>query len=313
MKNIVIYLYAVLNVLMYCDGHIFMNSPPSRRNKYSEYYVSSGNVDYNIMAPLNTPGYKFPCKGFPKGPSTKVIQGKTIQITLEGTAIHGGGHCQFGITYDDINFLVLKTVMMDCLLNGMSYTFDVPDNTPSGELTVFWSWVNKIGNREYYMECADISIKTNNEKINGELSGKELLVVNLPGYPSIPEFAQSDAYNGADLFNQRKDFSIIPVSTSNPSVSVPVLTSEPSVSAPESSVPSVPSVSVPTPSVPVVSNSCKKIYIVKSGDTCWDISIFYNVSLDVIVNNNPGKCGRFLKIGTELCIDDSHIFTKECN
>jgi hypothetical protein len=324
MKNIIICLCVLLNTMMYCNGHIFMNSPPSRRNKYSEYYVSTGNVDYNIMAPLNIPGYKFPCKGFPKGPSTKTIDGKSVHITLEGSAIHGGGHCQFGITYDDNNFLVLKTIMMDCILSGMSYTFDVPDNTPSGEVTVFWTWVNKIGNREYYMECADILIKTNNDNINGELSGKELLVVNLPGYPTIPEFAQVDAYNGTDLFNQRKDISIMPLSSSVQSQ--PSQPSQPSQQPqqPQSLLPqsqqpqSLPPQpqqpqSQPSHSPTLSSNECKNVYIVKAGDTCWNISLLYNVHLEVIVYNNPGKCGRFLAIGTNLCIDNEHVFTKECN
>ena len=203
-----------------CEGHIFFHDPPSRRNKYSEYYVSKGDVDYNLMAPLNTPGYKFPCKGFPKGPVTKVINGNSIQITLEGSAIHNGGHCQFGISYDDNTFLVLKTVMMDCLLNGMTYTVDMPNNMPSGEFTFFWTWINKVGNREYYMECADMSINTNNN-VNSPLTGKELVVANLPGYPSIPEFLQPDAYNGSDLFEQRKDISIMPFYS--PSTTQPTL------------------------------------------------------------------------------------------
>lgn len=134
--------------------------------------------------------------------------------------------------------------MMDCLLSGMSYTFDVPDNTPSGELTVFWAWVNKIGNREYYMECADILINTGNNHVDVELKGKELLVVNLPGYPVIPEFVQLDAYNGSDLFEQRKDVIIMPATSSAMQISVEsvsIVSSSPSVSL---------SIPVPIPAAP---------------------------------------------------------------
>lgn len=195
------------------ECHMFMRDPPSRKNKYSSYYMSIRDVDYNIMSPLNTEGYSFPCKGFAKGPSTKVIHGKSVDIILEGTATHEGGHCQFGISYDNINFLVLKTVMSNCLLNSKSYTFNVPDNTPNGDVTIFWTWVNKIGNREYYMDCADITLNTGNKKVNGKLIGKELLVVNLPGYPTIPEFIQTGSYDGHDLFNARKDILIKPTNT----------------------------------------------------------------------------------------------------
>lgn len=110
-------------------SHIQMKDPPPRRSKYSSFYVNSGLVDYNLMAPINA-GYSFPCKGYSQGPSTKRIDGNIISISLEGTTIHGGGHCQFGISTDDKTFLVLKTVIRECLLNGMTYSFEVNSDLP---------------------------------------------------------------------------------------------------------------------------------------------------------------------------------------
>jgi hypothetical protein len=188
------------------SSHVFMQSPPSRRSKYHDYYVSTNNVDYNIMAPLNTPGYKFPCKGFPKGPATEVTT--SIEIVLEGTAIHQGGHCQFGISKDDDTFLVLQTVLGDCLLGGMNFNLQLPDHIPSGEWTLFWTWINKVGNREYYMECADISITNPNGDVSKPVFGKELLVVNLPGFATIPEFPSNGMYDGRDLLQNRRDISV---------------------------------------------------------------------------------------------------------
>lgn len=179
-----------------------MRFPPSRRNKYSSYYNEQNMVDYNIMAPLNTPGYSFPCKGYRKGPITHTFDSNIITISLEGTVTHGGGHCQFGISFDDSTFIVLKTVIRDCLLNGLDFQVDLPDNLPSNEFTLFWTWVNAIGNREYYMECADVSIKQN---VRGSVSGKELVVVNLPGYQIVPEFSQSGMYDGRELILQAKN------------------------------------------------------------------------------------------------------------
>jgi hypothetical protein len=206
-----------------------MNDPPSRRNKYSKEYTEQGNVDYNIMAPLYHDGstFPFPCKGFPKGPSTKTINGNTVNIKLEGTAVHGGGHCQFGVTYDDSTFVVLKTVTDNCLISGMNYNFDLPSNIPSGDITVFWTWVNRIGNREYYMECADITV--NNPTGNTspvEIKGKELLVVNILGNTIIPENLPA-GNDGVDLLNARKDISIVSGSSGN-SGSSPVVTQSPS-------------------------------------------------------------------------------------
>jgi hypothetical protein len=85
---------------------------------------------------------------------------------------------------------------------------DLP--VPSGEVTIFWTWINSIGNREYYMECADIVVNTNaaNAANAMPISGKELLVANYPGYPQIPEFPRADMYDGSDLLANRKDITI---------------------------------------------------------------------------------------------------------
>jgi hypothetical protein len=206
----------ILSVLSFVDAHIFMQSPPSRRNKYSSYYVENNLVDYNIMAPLETYGYTFPCKGFPKGPSTYIFDSNTVKVTLEGTAIHGGGHCQFGITYNDHDFLVLKTVIRSCLLDSMSYEFNLPTNTPSGDVTVFWTWVNAIGHREYYMECADVTVNNNVIYNNTPLIGKELIILDILGYTIIPEFPNPGMYDGREFLLNARSFSIYPSTTNIP-------------------------------------------------------------------------------------------------
>lgn len=207
-------------------AHIFMSYPPSRHSKYSQYYVSNNLVNYNLMAPLlaGPDFFTFPCKGFKKGPSTVTFNDNNIRVTLEGTATHGGGHCQFGITYDDDTFIVLKTVMETCLIDGMSYTFNLPSNTPSGEVTVFWTWINKIGNREYYMECADVNIHNGNTNKNVVLTGLELAIANLPGYPIIPEYPEWNTYNGKDLFDKRKIISYNPQNMNSPITDIPTQT-----------------------------------------------------------------------------------------
>lgn len=205
-------IFFILQCVNMVYGHVYMQDPPARRSKYSEYYVSQGLVDYNLMAPLNVEPYTFPCKGYKKGPSTSTINGNKLTIKLEGTAVHGGGHCQFGITFDDNTFVVLKTVIGDCLTSSMSYDMDLPSGL-SGDVTVFWTWINRIGNREYYMDCADITVN-NGGSGSIEVSGKELLVVNLPGYPTIPEGLPA-GNDGVDLLNARKDITVTSGSTSN--------------------------------------------------------------------------------------------------
>ena len=204
-----------------CSGHISMSSPPSRRNQLSSYYNKPGLVNYNLRSPLNAnpDWFTFPCKGFPKGPSVATFNTNKISVTLEGTAVHGGGHCQFGVSYDDKTFYVLHTVVGDCLLRGMTYEFDVPRINNSSDVTIFWTWINRIGNREYYMECTDITLNT---PITNKIVAKELLIVNLPGYPRVPEWEPGASSNidGRDLLNRRRDI----IFETNPK---PTLTSKP--------------------------------------------------------------------------------------
>lgn len=238
---------------LFINCHIFMQNPPSRRNKYSNYYLSNGLVDYNLMAPLNE-GYTFPCKGYPKGPSTKTINGNIVSITLEGTATHNGGHCQFGITYDNNQFIVLKTVISDCLLTGLTYNLELPSNIPSGEVTIFWTWINRTGNREYYMECADITINNPTGSISPiQINGKELLVANFPGYPMIPE-GLPPGNDGVDLLNARKDISIL----SSPTTSLPTTITSlplPSLSTTTTSLPTTTPLPTTTTSLPTTTTS----------------------------------------------------------
>jgi hypothetical protein len=221
-------------------SHIEMSDPPPRRSKFSSYYRNAGLVDYNLMAPINE-GYSFPCKGYSEGPVTKIIDGNTISITLAGTTIHGGGHCQFGISTDDTTFLVLKTVIRNCLLDGMTYSFDLPNNLPNTKITVFWTWVNAIGNREYYMDCADVQLRGNSPQTI--VNGKSLLVLNLPGYQTVPEFPNFGMYDGRELFDRRQNIQLTLRSNGN---SQPVQPSQPPPPSPVP--PSTISISVPSQS-----------------------------------------------------------------
>lgn len=218
---------------LFANAHVMMKDPPPRRSKYSPYYVQNGLVDYNLVAPINA-GYSFPCKGFPPGPATKTI-GQNVQITLEGSAIHGGGHCQFGISYDNVNFVVLKTVTKNCLLSSNSYSFDLPSNAPNTKTIVFWTWINAIGNREYYMDCADVNVVTNSPPSSSStITGQQLFVANLPGFPSIPEFPRSDMYDGSEYFVSRPTISINAPSSDASFLSAHTITPPPPSPSPSS-------------------------------------------------------------------------------
>lgn len=113
----------------------------------------------------------------------------------QGGAAHGGGHCQFSLSYDGgKTFVVVHEELKYCFFGHQSssnqaeilkYSFQLPKDLPSSQKAVFaWSWVNAIGNREFYMNCADVAIKGTSDSY----TGKSMVVANHQGGPWIDEF-----------------------------------------------------------------------------------------------------------------------------
>ncbi|KAI9291836.1 hypothetical protein K502DRAFT_336119 [Neoconidiobolus thromboides FSU 785] len=137
-------------------SHIEMINPPPRKSQYNKNY-SESEFDYSYTSPLGT-DYPYPCRGYIK---------ENISVQLRGTATHDGGHCQFSVSYNDRDWVVLKGVYGNCLTGGLSYDIPILANAPSGSVTFAWGWINRSGNREYYMNCADITIKNAIANVGG--------------------------------------------------------------------------------------------------------------------------------------------------
>ncbi|KAI9220741.1 hypothetical protein BC828DRAFT_405543 [Blastocladiella britannica] len=170
-------------------AHMMMSVPPPRQWKTNP--GPGGEIDYSYTAPLGV----FPCKGYPaQAPVTTVEAGSSIPVTLSGGAPHDGGHCQFALSYDnDKTFVVVSTIIRDCMryANPAQLSVPIPPTAPSGRATLAWAWINAVGNREYYMNCADIQI-TGGSGPSGSLIGPQLLVADLPGSAfTFPEFGGS--------------------------------------------------------------------------------------------------------------------------
>lgn len=183
-----------------------MKYPPPRHSKFSKYYTSKNLIDYDLKSPLKNI-QEFPCKNYKKSASTVIITRNTLKVSLDGTAIHNGGHCFFSLSYDNKNFIVIKEILQNCMLKGMTFNINLPKNIKNGKIIFAWSWINSIGNREYYMNCADIYINIQNNNNNGILRGPQLFVCNINGV-IIPEFPLKTMYNGTDLI-QKQPFIII--------------------------------------------------------------------------------------------------------
>ncbi|RKP07205.1 hypothetical protein THASP1DRAFT_6962, partial [Thamnocephalis sphaerospora] len=169
----------LLAVLAPVHAHMAMEQPPPRGSKYQPYAT---NIDYSITSPTQSM-----CQGKPAGPISATLQaGTAVQVTLGGGAPHNGGHCQFSLSYDGgKTFVVLKDVMDTCMVDSLHYSVPLPATAPGSKRAIFaWSWINAVGNREYYMNCADVAIKG---PANGKIVGKKMLVANIPGTPTVPE------------------------------------------------------------------------------------------------------------------------------
>ncbi|EFY91792.1 hypothetical protein J3458_001423 [Metarhizium acridum] len=133
------------------------------------------------LGPLLADGTDFPCKNAiydAPTPSNEFAQGSDQTLKFIGSAAHAGGSCQVSITTDlkpskNSVWKVIKSIEGGCpgknlsdnilpanseLLTPFEYSYTIPKDLAAGKYTLAWTWFNKIGNREMYMNCAPISV-----------------------------------------------------------------------------------------------------------------------------------------------------------
>jgi hypothetical protein len=157
--------FALFGMASAASAHIIMTNP-----------VPLGNPN---SSPLDPSGSDFPCKGSVSGGSgdNTYEQGSTQQLAFKGSAVHGGGSCQVSITTDlnptqDSEWKVIKSIEGGCpaqdatgnlgsnpdLETPYKYNFKIPEELATGEYVLAWTWFNKVGNREMYMNCAALTV-----------------------------------------------------------------------------------------------------------------------------------------------------------
>ncbi|KAJ4353380.1 uncharacterized protein N0V89_005109 [Didymosphaeria variabile] len=120
-------------------------------------------------SPLDPSGSNYPCKMTSAtagaGPMNDFAVGSKQQLSFTGSAVHGGGSCQVSVTTDknptkDSVFKVIHSIEGGCpgVDGPATFDFTVPDALPDGELVMAWTWFNHIGNREMYMNCANVQV-----------------------------------------------------------------------------------------------------------------------------------------------------------
>ncbi|KAJ1650530.1 hypothetical protein GGF44_000591 [Coemansia sp. RSA 1694] len=200
------------------SAHMAMVKPCSRYTPHGDCPAlpAGQSLDYSLSSPLeanaplckHTVPYSTPVETWTAG------QQITVKFDTASGAAHGGGHCEFSVSYDGgKTFAVVHQVLKHCFFNGpstgntpevTSYTFKLPSDLPSSKKAIFaWSWVNAIGNREFYMNCADVEIKGT----SSSYSGKEMVVANINGYPTIPAF-NGNYDTGIDRYRSGKNVTV---------------------------------------------------------------------------------------------------------
>lgn len=131
-------------------------------------------------SPIDPSGLEFPCKLRAGVYDVKKMNywtaGQAQTIKFLGSAVHGGGSCQFSITTDDeptqwSRWKVIHSVVGGCPATAdgnlagdanarVADTFEIslPPQIPDGRYTFAWTWFNRMGRREMYMNCAPISV-----------------------------------------------------------------------------------------------------------------------------------------------------------
>ncbi|TKA61940.1 hypothetical protein B0A55_10822 [Friedmanniomyces simplex] len=119
-------------------------------------------------------------------------------LAFKGGATHGGGSCQVSVTLDkeptqNSQWKVVHSIVGGCPSNATGnlsddadgtdasvFEFSIPKGMPNGQYSLAWTWFNKIGNREMYMNCAPITVSggaDNNDVFN---SLPDMFVINIP-------------------------------------------------------------------------------------------------------------------------------------
>ncbi|KAK0708030.1 hypothetical protein B0H67DRAFT_472737, partial [Lasiosphaeris hirsuta] len=190
------------------NGHMIMNTP----TPYN-FHKSSPLVQVN---PLGV-GFPFPCQSLSTVEDmTSITAGQSQLVKFTGGAQHGGGSCQFSLTYeypppaDKSKWKTIYTLIGGCPVSAAGnlppatpdqdgranspqcgndsgvecirqFNIPIPKDVPNGNATFAWTWLNKIGNRELYMTCSPVSITGGSDSTAFFDSLPEMFVANIPG------------------------------------------------------------------------------------------------------------------------------------
>ncbi|KAI0120018.1 hypothetical protein GGR51DRAFT_6010 [Nemania sp. FL0031] len=162
-------------------------------------------------SPLDASGSDFPCKfsgayTATGGTTNTFALGSDQELSFIGSAVHGGGSCQVVLTYDnpptkDSKWKVIHSIEGGCPAKGQAgnlpedpngtgagtYKYTIPSDIPAGKGVIGWTWFNRIGNREMYMNCGPLELTgTGGDQANFDKL-PDMVVLNIGSHPQTPE------------------------------------------------------------------------------------------------------------------------------
>lgn len=187
---------AALGLVGSSAAHMIMNTP----TPYNLHKLQTSPLGPATGGQVAVP---FPCHGnFSITEITNVTAGSTQTVKFTGSAIHGGGSCQFSVNYGDqpsddpSKWKVIYSIIGGCPADAQGniegsapndedgrpdgrkcgnsfgkecvrqFDIPIPKGLPNGRFSFGWTWFNKIGNREMYMNCAPM-VMTGGSDSNG--------------------------------------------------------------------------------------------------------------------------------------------------
>ena len=179
-----------LFVLHRCAAHMILDNP-----------VPYGKSTLN-NSPLEGTGLDFPCKlrkdAYELTQMNYWTAGEAQAVSFLGSAVHGGGSCQFSLTKDPQPTKFSKWKVIHSVIGGCPATVDgnlrddpagrgpatfnvtIPKSIPNGRYTFAWTWFNRQGDREMYMNCAPLFISGGGNEITLLDTLPNMFVANLP-------------------------------------------------------------------------------------------------------------------------------------
>jgi hypothetical protein len=156
--------------------------------------------DDDLNAPVDTTGANFPCKNpkYDRTGVTNMVKGTDQKLSFIGSAVHGGGSCQISLTTDleptkQSSWKVIHSIAGGCPFDGAGnlpadpngngaaqFNFQIPAEVPAGKYVLAWTWMNRIGNREFYMNCAPVDVEGDGGDAASFNSLPQMFVDHLP-------------------------------------------------------------------------------------------------------------------------------------